>query len=83
MRDIFMNNPSSHSMPYTDALVAFWPGLQALMGDLKPAIIYHQVLHHIVRRNHFIPEAFKANYQVLFSVLENKKFPPHRNVIIH
>ena len=64
-----MENTNEHSKPYIDALVAFWPGLQVLMGELKPAIIYHQVLHHIVRRNHFIPESFQANYQVYFSLL--------------
>ena len=64
MQDVFMDDPDTNSMPYTDALVAFWPGLQVIMGDLKPAISYHQVLYHILRRNHFIPEAFRDNYQV-------------------
>ena len=64
MRDIFMDDTNTDAMPYIDALVAFWPGLQVLMGEVKPAIIYHQVLYHIVRRNYFIPEAFRDNYQV-------------------
>ena len=65
MRDVFMEDTNKTSMPYIDALVAFWPGLQALMGDVKPAIIYHQVMYHIVRRNKFIPEAFQDNLQVI------------------
>ena len=64
MRDVFMDDTNTDSMPYIDALVAFWPGLQVLMGEVKSAIIYHQVLYHIVRRNYFIPEAFRDNYQV-------------------
>ena len=64
MQNINMDNVNTNSIPYTDALVAFWPGLQVLVVDLKPAIIYHQLLHHIVRRNKFIPEAFQNNLQV-------------------
>ena len=64
MQNIFMDNTNSKSMPYVDALVAFWPGLQVLMGELKPAILYHQILNHIVRRNGFIPEAYQENLQV-------------------
>ena len=64
MISVKMDDTDEQSLPYIDALVAFWPGLQALMGDLKPAIVYHQILHHIVRRNSFLPEAFRENMQV-------------------
>ena len=59
-----MDDVDTNSRSYIDALVAFWPGLQVLVGDLKPAIIYHQLLYHIVKRNKFIPEAFQNNLQV-------------------
>ena len=64
MISIDMDETDKQSLPYIDALIAFWPGLQALMGDLKPAVVYHQILHHIVRRNGFLPEAFHENMQV-------------------
>ena len=65
MQNIYMDDVNTNSIPYIDALVAFWPGLQVLVGDLKPAIIYHQLLYHIVKRNKFIPEAFQNNLQVI------------------
>ena len=64
MREVYMDDTHTYSMPYVDALVAFWPGLQALMGDIKPAIVNHQILHHIMKRNDFIPEAFRSNFVV-------------------
>ena len=67
MQNIYMDDVNTNAIPYIDALVAFWPGLQVLVGDLKPAIIYHQLLYHIVRRNMFIPEAFQNNLQVIRS----------------
>ena len=75
-----MDDPNEVTMPYIDALVAFWPGLQVLTGDLKSAITYHQVLYHIVRRNNFIPEAFRENMEVIITFenlvlyLINQKF---------
>ena len=64
MISVKMDETDEQSLPYIDALIAFWPGLQVLMGDLKQAIVYHQILHHIVRRNTFLPEAFRENMQV-------------------
>ena len=46
MQNIYMDDVNTNAIPYIDALVAFWPGLQVLVGDLKPAIIYHQLLYH-------------------------------------
>ena len=64
MTDVFMDDVNTNSMPYNDALRVFWPGLQALMGDLKPAIVYHQVLNHMHKRYGFIPEEFDGNLKV-------------------
>ena len=60
-----MGDTSKQSLPYIDALAAFWPGTQVLMGDSKSAIVYHQILYHIVRRYGFIPETFRENMQVI------------------
>lgn len=32
-----------------DALLAFWPGLQVLKGDLKAAMEMHEMLYHVVK----------------------------------
>lgn len=64
MVDVHMHRPNTNSKQFADALGAFWPGLQVLMGDLKPAIEQHEVLYQIMQRHHFLPEAFTADYQV-------------------
>ena len=43
MMDVHMHRPTSNSKHFADSLGAFWPGLQVLMGDLKPAIEQHEV----------------------------------------
>ena len=63
-QDVHMHKPQSPSKPFIDALGAFWPGLQVLMGDVKPAIEAHEVLYQIMQRHNFIPEAFTADFQV-------------------
>jgi len=69
-----MHRPHSTSRHFVDALAAFWPGLQVLMGDLKPAIENHEVLYQVVQRHNFIPEAFTMDFQVdFFSLNEIRK----------
>jgi len=64
MMDVHMHRPNTNSKHFVDALGAFWPGLQVLMGDLKPAIEQHEVLHQIMKRHNFIPEAVTSDFQV-------------------
>jgi len=64
MMDVHMHRPTSNSKHFADSLGAFWPGLQVLMGDLKPAIEQHEVLYQIMQRHHFIPEAVTADFQI-------------------
>lgn len=59
-----MHRPHSNSKHFVDALGAFWPGLQVLMGDVKPAIESHEILYQVMERHHFLPEAFTMDYQV-------------------
>jgi len=47
-----------------DALLAFWPGLQVLKGDIKPAVETHEMLYQVMQRHNFIPEAFTTDFQV-------------------
>ena len=64
MMDVHMHRPHTNSKHFVDALGAFWPGLQVLMGDLKPAIEQHEVLYQIMKRHNFLPEAVTADFQV-------------------
>merc|ERR1719273_1155932 len=64
MQDVHMHRPHTTSKHFIDALGAFWPGLQVLMGDLKPAIESHEILYQIMQRHDFIPEAFTSDFQV-------------------
>ena len=64
MQDVHMHRPHTTSKHFIDALGAFWPGLQVLMGDIKPAIESHEVLYQIMQRHDFIPEAFTSDFQV-------------------
>ncbi|KAF5277097.1 hypothetical protein FQA39_LY06335 [Lamprigera yunnana] len=62
--DVHMHRPHTNSRNYMDALLAFWPGLQVLKGDLKPAVETHEMLYQVMQRHKFIPEAFTTNFQV-------------------
>ena len=56
MVDVMMSNPLKRSKSYMDSLLAFWPGLQVLAGDLRPAIELHHMLYHVMKRHKFLPE---------------------------
>ncbi|XP_065161139.1 ER degradation-enhancing alpha-mannosidase-like protein 3 [Atheta coriaria] len=62
--DVLMHRPHTNSRNYMDALLAFWPGLQVLKGDLKPAVETHEMLYQVMQRHKFIPEAFTTDFQV-------------------
>lgn len=40
LMDVHMHRPHTKSRNYMDSLLAFWPGLQVLFGDLKPGTHY-------------------------------------------
>ncbi|KAK9500973.1 hypothetical protein O3M35_002118 [Rhynocoris fuscipes] len=62
--DVHMHRPNTNSRNFMDALLAFWPGLQVLNGDLKPAVETHEMLYQVMQRHTFIPEAFTTDFQV-------------------
>ncbi|KAF6201192.1 hypothetical protein GE061_005639 [Apolygus lucorum] len=62
--DVHMHRPNTNSRNFMDALLAFWPGLQVLNGDLKPAVETHEMLYQVMQRHNFIPEAFTTDFQV-------------------
>jgi mannosidase alpha-like ER degradation enhancer 3 len=62
--DVHMHKPNVASRPYMDSLLAFWPGMQVLMGDLKSAIEIHEMLFQVVQKYKFLPEAFTHDFQI-------------------
>lgn len=62
--DVHMHRPHTNTRNFMDALLAFWPGLQVLKGDIKPAIEIHEMLYQVIQRHNFLPEAFTVDFQV-------------------
>ncbi|CAF3956559.1 unnamed protein product [Adineta steineri] len=64
MVNVHMHEPHRSTKNHMDALLAFWPGLQVMTGDLKPAIELHEMLYQLVKKHKFIPEAFTTDYRI-------------------
>lgn len=63
--DVHMHRPHNQAKNFMDSLLAFWPGLQVLKGDLKPAIETHEILYQVTQKHQFLPEAFTVeNFNV-------------------
>lgn len=62
--DVMMHQPDQQIRSHVDSLQAFWPGLQVLKGDLKPAIEMHEILYKVAKKYKFLPEAFTTNFDV-------------------
>uniref|UniRef100_A0A0N5AWZ4 alpha-1,2-Mannosidase n=1 Tax=Syphacia muris TaxID=451379 RepID=A0A0N5AWZ4_9BILA len=62
--DVHMHKPTVAARSFMDALLAFWPGLQVLKGDLKSAIEFHETLNLVIQKHRFLPEAFTHDLQV-------------------
>lgn len=67
MKTVHMHMPNRQARNYIDALLAFWPGLQVLKGDIKEAIKFHEQLHQIVKKHDFLPEAVLFDHSVHWS----------------
>lgn len=61
---VHMHNPTVSVRGWMDSLLAFFPGLQVLRGDLKPAIETHEMLYQITKQHKFLPEAFTTEFRV-------------------
>ncbi|CAF3499124.1 unnamed protein product [Rotaria socialis] len=64
MINVHMHQPYRSTKNHMDALLAFWPGLQVMTGDLKPAIELHEMLYQVVKKHKFLPEAFTTDYRI-------------------
>ncbi|XP_014671067.1 PREDICTED: ER degradation-enhancing alpha-mannosidase-like protein 3 [Priapulus caudatus] len=62
--DVHMHRPHTASRNFMTSLLAFWPGLQVLFGDIKPAIETHEMLYQVIQRHKFLPEAFTTEFKV-------------------
>ncbi|XP_072421646.1 ER degradation-enhancing alpha-mannosidase-like protein 3 isoform X1 [Chiloscyllium punctatum] len=62
--DVHMHNPTINARKWMDSLLAFFPGLQVLKGDLQPAIETHEMLYQVIQRHKFLPEAFTTDFAV-------------------
>uniref|UniRef100_UPI00358FE8C5 ER degradation-enhancing alpha-mannosidase-like protein 3 n=1 Tax=Myxine glutinosa TaxID=7769 RepID=UPI00358FE8C5 len=62
--DVHMRKPTITAKAWMDSLLAFFPGLQVLKGDIQPAIRTHEMLYQITRRHNFLPEAFSTDLRV-------------------
>jgi mannosidase alpha-like ER degradation enhancer 3 len=64
MVNVHMHQPYRLAKNHMDALLAFWPGLQFMTGDLKPAIELHEMLYQVVKKHKFLPETFTTDYRI-------------------
>ncbi|KAJ3605288.1 hypothetical protein NHX12_027338 [Muraenolepis orangiensis] len=62
--NVHMHNPTVSVRTWMDSLLAFFPGLQVLRGDLKPAIETHEMLYQVTKQHKFLPEAFTTEFRV-------------------
>uniref|UniRef100_A0A8C6PYW8 alpha-1,2-Mannosidase n=1 Tax=Nothobranchius furzeri TaxID=105023 RepID=A0A8C6PYW8_NOTFU len=62
--NVHMHNPTVGVRSWMDSLLAFFPGLQVLRGDLKPAIETHEMLYQVTKQHKFLPEAFTTEFRV-------------------
>ncbi|XP_038139580.1 ER degradation-enhancing alpha-mannosidase-like protein 3 [Cyprinodon tularosa] len=62
--NVHMHNPTVSVRGWMDSLLAFFPGLQVLTGDLKPAIETHEMLYQVTKQHKFLPEAFTTEFRV-------------------
>ncbi|XP_013859347.1 ER degradation-enhancing alpha-mannosidase-like protein 3 [Austrofundulus limnaeus] len=62
--NVHMHNPTMSVRSWMDSLLAFFPGLQVLTGDLKPAIETHEMLYQVTKQHKFLPEAFTTEFRV-------------------
>uniref|UniRef100_A0A8D0L3R1 alpha-1,2-Mannosidase n=1 Tax=Sphenodon punctatus TaxID=8508 RepID=A0A8D0L3R1_SPHPU len=65
--NVHMHNPTVSIRSWMDSLLAFFPGLQVLWGDLKPAIETHEMLYQVTKQHKFLPEAFTPDFAVYWA----------------
>uniref|UniRef100_A0A4W5MQK9 alpha-1,2-Mannosidase n=1 Tax=Hucho hucho TaxID=62062 RepID=A0A4W5MQK9_9TELE len=54
--DVHIHKPLLPARTWMDSLLAFFPGLQVLKGDIRPAIETHEMLYQVTKKHNFLPE---------------------------
>uniref|UniRef100_A0A8C2GC88 alpha-1,2-Mannosidase n=1 Tax=Cyprinus carpio TaxID=7962 RepID=A0A8C2GC88_CYPCA len=62
--DVHIHKPLLPARTWMDSLLAFFPGLQVLKGDIQPAIETHEMLYQVTKKHNFLPEAFTTDFRV-------------------
>ncbi|XP_058246552.1 ER degradation-enhancing alpha-mannosidase-like protein 3 isoform X2 [Hemibagrus wyckioides] len=62
--DVHIHKPLLPARTWMDSLLAFFPGLQVLKGDIRPAIETHEMLFQVTKKHNFLPEAFTTDFRV-------------------
>ncbi|XP_040215738.1 ER degradation-enhancing alpha-mannosidase-like protein 3 isoform X2 [Rana temporaria] len=62
--DVHIHKPMLTARTWMDSLLAFFPGLQVLKGDIRPAIETHEMLYQVTKKHNFLPEAFTTDFRV-------------------
>lgn len=62
--DVHIHKPMLNARTWMDSLLAFFPGLQVLKGDIRPAIETHEMLYQVTKKHNFLPEAFTTDFRV-------------------
>ncbi|CAF0895398.1 unnamed protein product [Rotaria sordida] len=62
--NVHMHQSYRWTKNHMDALLAFWPRLQVMTGDLKSAIELHEMLYQVVKNHKFLPETFTTDHRI-------------------
>ncbi|KAJ8418998.1 hypothetical protein AAFF_G00004970 [Aldrovandia affinis] len=62
--DVHIHKPLLPARNWMDSLLAFFPGLQVLKGDIHNAIETHEMLYQVTKKHNFLPEAFTTDFRV-------------------
>ncbi|OXB55745.1 hypothetical protein ASZ78_004228 [Callipepla squamata] len=62
--DVHIHKPMLNARTWMDSLLAFFPGLQVLKGDIRPPVETHEMLYEVIKKHNFLPEAFATDFRV-------------------
>ncbi|KAL3319397.1 ER degradation-enhancing alpha-mannosidase-like protein 3 [Cichlidogyrus casuarinus] len=62
--NVNMNAPTQPSRAFLDSLLAFWPAMQVMHGDVKDAVVFHEMLFQMMQKYKFLPEAFTPRMEI-------------------
>ncbi|OXB79356.1 UNVERIFIED_CONTAM: hypothetical protein H355_008161 [Colinus virginianus] len=62
--DVHIHKPMLNARTWMDSLLAFFPGLQVLKGDIRPAVETHEMLYEVIKKHNFLPKAFATDFRV-------------------